>query len=93
MVKKNKAYWKSRALFFEQQFKTLQERNRLLLDQNRLLAMKDNERQIEFDAKRAFMDKVESAYSEYQIACAEEPADLYEDHPEDWHAQIGGNDE
>ena len=90
-MRENKAYWKSRALFFEQQFHAVQERNQLLIERNRLLAEKERELQIEFDAKRTFMDKVEGAYREYQIAFAEEPADLHEVHPEDWHGQIGGD--
>ena len=92
MAKKNKAYWKARALFFEQQFHAVQERNQLLIDRNKLLSAKESELRKEFDAKRAFMDKVEDAYSEYKIAFA--TGDFSTDESEgDWHAQSGGNDE
>ena len=71
-TKENKAYWKSRALFFEQQFKALDEKYRLLIDQNHLIWQRERELEVEAKAKREFMDKVEAAYREYQIAFATE---------------------
>lgn len=69
-TKESKAYWKSRALFYEQQFKALDEKYRLLIDQNHLMWQRERERDVEVKAKRVFMEKVESAYREYQIAFA-----------------------
>jgi len=69
-TKENKAYWKSRALFFEQQFNALDEKYRLLIDQNHLIWQRERELEVEAKAKREFMDKVEAAYREYQIAFA-----------------------
>ena len=78
-TKENKAYWKARALFYEQQYEVLKDKYRLLLDQNKLLWDKDMERKKEETAKRTFMDKVESAYSEYQIAFASEGKEAEKD--------------